>query len=315
VSNEDEPRGDDGVGRLIHRRPHHSTVVAYLALFVALATGGAYATSKIGANDIKRNAITAKQLRPRSVGTTEIRNHSVIAKKLAPGATRLRCNDGLAPDDVMVRVGSVCIDRYEASLWDARVGGNQITGEIPCSPNGQDCTGKIFARSVRGVVPRSEITWFQAQQALANSGKRLPTNAEWQMAVAGTPDGPPCNVPRVGPGPGGLVTPLGAVDAGASVGCISAHGVNDMVGNYWEWVADWVPRSTGCSGSWPEGFGGDVQCMAGAATDGAPGALVRGGSFLTGTEAFDFGASAGPFAIRAASDPSFVGGVGFRGAR
>jgi hypothetical protein len=311
VSNEDNPRGDDGVGRLIHRRPHHSTVVAYLALFVALATGGAYATSEIGANDIKRNAITAKQLRPRSVGTTEIRNHSVIAKKLAPGATRLRCNEGLAPDDVMVRVGPICVDRYEASIWDARVGGNQISGPIPCSPTGLGCAGKIFARSVPGVSAKANITWFQAQAALANSGKRMLTSAEWQMAVAGTPDGtgPPCNVYSTAP-----------VKTGESVGCISAYGVNDMVGNLWEWVADWVPRSSTCS-SWPESYGRNVQCLAGAETTGPPGALVRGGSFLSDTfdvvpiDAPPEVGTAGPFAVRGVSGPDFVGGVGFRGAR
>jgi formylglycine-generating enzyme required for sulfatase activity len=286
-------------------------VAAYLALFIALGTSGAYAASQIGGKDIKKNAITARHLKAGSVGTKEIRNHAVTARKLAAGAARTRCNDGLAPDDVMVRVGSVCIDRYEASIWDARVGGKQITVDvpIPCSPNGQDCEGKIFARSVPGVRPRARITWFQAQQALANSGKRLPSNAEWQMAAAGTPDGPPCNVNSVRP-----------TSTRERPGCISAHGVYDMVGNYWEWVADWVPRSTGCSpfdthtGNWPDGFGGDEQCLGGAATEGAPGALVRGGSFATGAEPFDFG-SAGPFAIRGVSEPYFVDGVGFRGAR
>jgi hypothetical protein len=286
-------------------------VAAYLALFVALGTGGSYAASRIGGEDIKSNAITARHLRAGSVGTGEIRDGAVTARKLAAGAARERCNDGLAPNDVMVRVGSVCIDRYEASLWDARVGGKQITGldPIPCSPNGQDCKGKIFARSVPGVRPRARITWFQAQHALVNSRKRMPSNAAWQMAAAGTPDGAPCNVNSPGP-----------VAAGARPGCISSHGVNDMVGNYWEWVADWVPRSTGCNpfdtrtGSWPDGFGGDEQCLGGAATEGAPGALVRGGSFATGAEPFDFG-SAGPFAIRGVSEPFFVDGVGFRGAR
>ena len=291
------------------RLPHHSTVAAYLALFIALGTGGAYAATKIGGKDIKKNAITARHLRAGSVGTAEIRNHAVTAKKLAAGVASKSCNDGLAPDDVMVRVGSVCIDRYEASLWDKRVGGNQITHGVPCSPNGQTCVNKIFARSVRGVPTRAHITWFQAQVALANSGKRMPSNAEWQMAATGTPDGPPCNVNSTGP-----------TDARAQSGCVSDYGVYDMVGNLWEWVADWVPRSTGCSpfdthtGSWPDGYGGDEQCLGGAATEGAPGALVRGGSFATGAPPFAFG-SAGPFAIRGVSEPFFVDGVGFRGAR
>ena len=33
-------------------RPSHTTVVAYLALFAALGTGGAYAANTIGSSDI-----------------------------------------------------------------------------------------------------------------------------------------------------------------------------------------------------------------------------------------------------------------------
>jgi hypothetical protein len=50
-----------------------------------------------------------------------------------------------------------------------------------------------------------------------------------------------------------------------------------MVGNLYEWVADWVPRATGC-GAWSAGVSptGDDQCLAGAETTGEPGALLRG---------------------------------------
>lgn len=205
------------------------------------------------------------------------------------------CNEGLAANDVMVRVGSACVDKYEASIWDAPSGGSQITGAIPCDADGSDCDN-IYARSVPGVIPRSDITWFQAQQALANSGKRLPTNAEWQMAVAGTPDHPgPCNTDSSGVQP-----------TGASAGCVSRFGANDMVGNFWEWVADWVPRSSG-GGTWS--FSDDFQVLTGAATSGEPGALMRGGDF-------DDSTGAGPFAITGDRRPSFIlSYLGFRGAR
>ena len=58
----------------------------------------------------------------------------------------------------------------------------------PCADSGQNCTDDIYAVSLPGVTPSAFITWFQAQQACTNAGKRLPTNAEWQAAVAGTPD-------------------------------------------------------------------------------------------------------------------------------
>ncbi len=67
-----------------------------------------------------------------------------------------------------------------------------------CADNGQGCkagtAGAIYARSVPGVTPSRFITYFQAQQALANSGKRLPSNAEWQQAVVSTSDSTICNV-------------------------------------------------------------------------------------------------------------------------
>ena len=91
---------------------------------------------------------------------------------------------------------------------------------------------------------------------------------------------------------------------------MSAWGVNDMVGNLWEWVADWVPASTDCPG-W-SGFSDDVMCLSGASTAATgPGALIRGGNF-------DSGSSAGPFAVYGNDLPKFSNGsfgFGFRGAR
>jgi hypothetical protein len=71
----------------------------------------------------------------------------------------------------------------------------------------------------------------------------------------------------------------------------AARGPFDMVGNLHEWVADWTPKSTAC-GTWnpSTSLTGDIQCFAGAAQAGEPGALARGGGF------FDQ-ALAGPLAV------------------
>jgi formylglycine-generating enzyme required for sulfatase activity len=205
---------------------------------------------------------------------------------------------GNGSGDAMVAAGAVCIDKYEASIWTAPEGGTQITGAIPCSVNGQDCTN-IYARSVPGATPRDSITWFQAQQALANVGKRLSSNAEWQQAVAGTPDSIACNVST-----GSVAT------TGANAGCVSNFGAFDMVGNLFEWVADWVPASALVCPGWNIDFSDDDMCLSG--TDGTvtgPGALLRGGGFGDDT-------GAGPFTVYGTFKPSgSAAGIGFRGAR
>jgi len=240
------------------------------------------------------------------------------------------------PDSV--KSGPTCMAKYEASVWripptNPTGGSNALLirriplgtvtvasltaagatrlGEssdnyAPCNDNGSGCTD-IYAVSLPGVTPSRNITWFQAQQGCKNAGKRLPSNAEWQAAVAGTPD----------PGPDNETTDCNsATDSvsltGSRSSCVSADGAFDMVGNLWEWVADWVPFSTTC-GSWSAGVSptGDFQCLAGAGTTGEPGALLRGGDFR-----LDFSTFAGPLAVHGGVEPSFRGSrVGFRCAR
>jgi hypothetical protein len=230
--------------------------------------------------------------------------------------------------------GTVCMDKYEASVWrvpdplgankrlvrkiqqgkakaaDLAKGGATQLGlplddYAPCEDSGQNCSDDIYAVSLPGVVPSADITWFQAQAACKNARKRLPSNAEWQAAVIGTPD----------PGPDDGATDCNTfskvvVATGSRSGCVSADGAFDMVGNLEEWVADWVPRSAGC-GSWGAGVSptGDLQCLAGADATGEPGALRRGGDR-------EAQAAAGPLAVSGLSPPSGSDFVrGFRCAR
>src|SRR5262249_4148425 len=93
--------------------------------------------------------------------------------------------------------------------------------------------------SLPSVLPSEFITWFQAQEACANSGKRLPTSAEGGWGRTG----------RRTPGLNNGTTDCSSAGlslTGARSSCVSARGAFDMVGNVYEWVADWVPRSTAC---------------------------------------------------------------------
>lgn len=257
----------------------------------------------IKGTDIAPNSITGGQISESTLGTVPSASTATNALKLG-GQPASAYASSTCPTE-MVRVGATCIDRYEDSVWSSPNGGTQYgvsSADYPCNANGNDCKGRIYARSVPGVQPSAYITWFQAEQALADSGKRLPTNAEWQQAAAGTPE------PGPTPGPEDCNTnSSGTVVTGSRVNCVSAWGAYDMVGNLWEWVADWVPLSTSSPG-WG-GFSTDVMGLAGASTSAGPGALIRGFGYAGGP------AGAGPFSV-AVAPPSEVNNLyGFRGAR
>lgn len=235
-----------------------------------------------------------------------------------------------------VKVGPTCVDIYEASIWQippdntalidkvllgeatladlTAAGAVQynrsdpwlcyypLLGTFPWTGNWSE---KFFAVSIPGVKPAGCVSWFQAEQACAVSGKRLLTNQEWQRAAAGTPDGPPCIVQPVSKGITG--DPSGGT-TGTS-GCHSKWGTYDMVGNVREWVADWVDAAESCT-NWPADFGSDVSCVGGPGGPlwySLPHPYLRGGSYLDGPDAGVFAITAKVPATEAAD-----GTIGFR---
>lgn len=237
-----------------------------------------------------------------------------------------------SPD--MVKAGSVCVDKYEASVWqtkDTKIieairegkitkaeelagGATQHGGEKDdygegCPDTGNGCKD-FYAVSIPGVMPARYLTWFQAVAACRNGGKRLLTNAEWQMAALGTPD-PGAD----GDGVKGCNTTkkTNPVLTGAVSVCVSDVGAFDMVGNVWEWVADWMQDNgnteAGDQSSRTYGqdaiFGIDEAVPHG---DRFPAAWIRGGSYEVPT-----GTDAGVFALRANIGPSLSrNDMGFR---
>ena len=233
-----------------------------------------------------------------------------------------------------VESGTVCMDKYEASVWQvpptqtvlikkiqkgtvmqadltSAAGVVQLglaTGDLVgagCPATGNGCVD-FYAVSIPGVTPSAFITWFQAAAAARNSLKRLPTNQEWQVAALGTPDTggadngtTTCNTDNLAPG---------VTATGSRSGCVSDVGAFDMAGNLDEWADEWVPRSTACVAAL-FGTTSDFNCLAGASATSGPGALIRGGVFTDGT-------TAGVFAVSGLSTPSgATGDVGFRAAR
>ncbi|MBI5487582.1 MAG: SUMF1/EgtB/PvdO family nonheme iron enzyme [Deltaproteobacteria bacterium] len=241
----------------------------------------------------------------------------------------------------MVAAGSFCIDKYEASVWSNAACdgtgtqyGETTTDDYPSSfPDNGNFTIPLHACSIPAVMPARMITWFQAQQACAASGKHLCTNEEWQTAVAGTYD------PGSWPGSSGACGSASATSgrcitcasdprntgqagtvAGGTNDCISMHGAEDMIGNLLEWVAwwgeagrTWQTADGQSTGPWPAAYNGDYTWNLNgtvysnsAYVAGLPAAAIRGGPWSDG-------AAAGAFAVNLGIGPSSWGSdIGFR---
>lgn len=235
---------------------------------------------------------------------------TVCVRSLRLGGVELR--------DEVVKVGrgatAFWMDRYESGVYHVAtgvqfnaVGGGTRDIEVAgLMPNGRPpvVVGETPLAVSREALPTVNVTWFQANMACRANGKRLPTGDEWLAAGAGTNDDATCNVS--GPSPRA---------SNATGGCRSSWGAHDMIGNVWEWTADWfagahtdtnhdglTPSTT--PPSWPADssslYGNDgTWNIGGAVTTGGPtravlpAAGLRGGSYQNGTGAGVFTFSVG----------------------
>lgn len=234
--------------------------------------------------------------------------------------------------------GTICIDTYEASVWQVPSTNTALIKKIKlgtvtlsdlqgasatqlgladgdlatagCAASGNDCTN-FYAVSIASVTPASLINWFQAVAVARNSGKRLPTNQEWQAAALGTPD--PSSGTDDGSTECNISTAGAAIATGRRSACVSNVGAFDMVGNVAEWVADWIVSSIKgkCTDSSNELFSEDLNCLTGNNQSGGSGSSSNDVTVESGTNALYRGGAASGSASAGGSASGTKAGVFF----
>jgi hypothetical protein len=142
------------------RRPSHATVVAYLALFVALG-GVSYAAVRLPAG---------------SVGTRQIRTHAVTLRKIAPSARAALhgAKGAKGATGATGPQGPAGRDGSNATLNGVAAGGD-LSGTYPAPTiaDGAVTAAKVAAADKDGTpaTPSLRTLGSGAQQALAGNGK------------------------------------------------------------------------------------------------------------------------------------------------
>ncbi|MBI5526315.1 MAG: SUMF1/EgtB/PvdO family nonheme iron enzyme [Deltaproteobacteria bacterium] len=155
------------------------------------------------------------------------------------------------------------IDKYEVTMGefakciDAKVCAHRLDDGDCIVLSGTAFVPGILEDSFREPMrPVVCVDWHQARAYCEWVGKRLPTEAEWEFAARGSAGYkyPWGNSPKVscelavihepGSGPEELgCGTQGTLPIGSRPGGASPSGVQDMIGNVWEWAADWFDAS------------------------------------------------------------------------
>ena len=156
--------------RALLDRLTYANVVATLALFIAVGTGGAYAVSKLDGSDIRNRSLTGNEFKSNSIGGRVVKESSLRPVPRAENSARLggqpasrfldSCPQAFAPT---IPVGDVCV-------------------ETQARP----------AESYRGAVFSCALTDNRER-----AGRRLPTHQELMAALA---------QPQIQLAPGGELT-------------------------------------------------------------------------------------------------------------
>lgn len=162
-----DPRQRNPLGRIRRRIPGHTTVVAYLALFVALG-GTSVAALSIGSRQIKDNSVRARDLRNNDVRGRDLRDNTITGRDVA----RNRLGGRAIKESTLGTVP-------RATEADRLNGTTAAQLKTVCPAETTPKAGTCFETA------RPNAPYAAASTDCANKGRRLPTQFELRQFAQG----------------------------------------------------------------------------------------------------------------------------------
>jgi iron(II)-dependent oxidoreductase len=142
---------------------------------------------------------------------------------------------------------------YHKQIWWDEAGWDWLQKNNTTTPNGwkKDANDNWLIKHfdqwqpIRPHAAVIHINWYEASAYCRWANRRLPSEAEWEMAASGSPVN--INEKRVYPWGNETLTEnhanmnsraMRSIDVGALPAGDSAYGCRQMLGNVWEWTAD-----------------------------------------------------------------------------
>ena len=208
------------LAKLRSYRPSHATVVAYLALFVALG-GSAYAVTRVGSRQIVDNSIRSKDLRDNGVRGRDVRNGSLGGDDLRADSVSGFQVAGLtgadvAPDSL---TGSDIAD-LETSDGVVKLDPGQSAVLFESGPFSIDASCRLDVDTKIGEVTVTDRDGDSAFTTQSGGSTVLPAGEPRQVVNVSNTDGPETHAtPFLLASPGGTTV---AGYAGAGVNALSS---------------------------------------------------------------------------------------------
>jgi serine/threonine protein kinase len=179
------------------------------------------------------------------VATTMVGNDGVSLVYVPEGEFRMGSNDGNERPVHTVYLDAFWIDQYEVTnaAYAKCVDSGKCRKPVDTSASQRP---SYYGNSKFDNYPVVNVNWYMARDYCQWAGRRLPTEAEWEKAARGDKDahtypwgdGINCDYANFYGCAGGVTTEVGTYEKGKS-----PYGVYDMIGNAFEWVADWYSET------------------------------------------------------------------------